>query len=138
MNQDRKLKNVVTGFLINDCKVLILKRSDKVGSYREKWAGISGYVEDGKTPFEQVMTEIEEETGLSKDDIKLIKQGKPIIVEDPAMANDWRIYPFLFGCDDRNKLNIDWEHTESRWIEPDEIVDYETVPSLYEVLKALI
>jgi len=38
-------KHVAICFLERDAKILILCRSEMVGSYCGKWAGISGYVE---------------------------------------------------------------------------------------------
>ena len=35
---------------------------------------------------------------------------------------------------DRNKIKIDWEHKEIKWIKPDEIGNYQTVPMLKETL----
>jgi len=54
-------KNIVTSFLFKDGKVLLLKRSNKVGSFRGKWAGISGYIEN-ETSLEAALREIKEET----------------------------------------------------------------------------
>jgi len=40
-------KHVVTSFLEYDNKILILRRSQAVGTYQGKWAGVSGYIEEG-------------------------------------------------------------------------------------------
>ena len=55
-------KQVVTCFLRNRGDVLLLRRSQRVGSYQGKWGAVSGYVEG--TPEETAWREIEEETGL--------------------------------------------------------------------------
>ncbi len=39
---------VCTCFLRYENKVLILKRSDKVGTYQDKCAGVSGYIDPGR------------------------------------------------------------------------------------------
>ncbi|MCD6467174.1 MAG: NUDIX domain-containing protein, partial [Methanomicrobia archaeon] len=65
-----KISDVVTSFLSFDNKILILKRSEKVSTYKGKWAGISGYIED-ETPLEAAQREIFEELGLKKEDITL-------------------------------------------------------------------
>lgn len=123
-------KHVVTCFLQFQGKILILRRSEKVGTYQGRWAGVSGYVE--KSPDEQALTEIEEETGLGKEDIKLVRRGEPLEVIDAEIGKRWVIHPYLFQITDPSKVKIDWEHKESRWIDPEDIGEYETVPSLKE------
>ena len=122
--------HVVTCFLQFQGKILILRRSEKVGTYRGRWAGVSGYVE--KSPDEQALTEIEEETGLGKEDVKLVRRGEPLEVIDAEIGKRWVIHPYLFQITDPSKVKIDWEHKESRWIDPEDIGEYETVPGLKE------
>lgn len=124
---------VVTCFLESDEEILLLRRSEKVGTYQGRWAGVSGYME--KSPDEQALTEIEEETGLSREEVQLIKRGEPLEVADEKIGRKWIVHPYLFHIQDRGKIRIDWEHKEARWIAPADIVHYETVPMLKEVLE---
>jgi len=125
-------KRVVTCFLESDGEVLILRRSRQVGTYQGRWAGVSGYIET--TADEQALVEIEEETGLSQEDIKLIKRGEPLSIEDERIGIKWVVHPYLFRIKDRGKIKIDWEHKETKWIKPEEIGNYQTVPKLKETL----
>jgi len=125
-------KRVVTCFLESENEILILRRSGQVGSYRGKWAGVSGYFET--TADEQALTEIEEETSLSREDVELLKRGKPLPVEDKELGVRWVVHPYLFHIKNRDKVKIDWEHKEARWIKPNEIGNFETVPQLKETL----
>ena len=125
-------KNVVTCFLESDGEILILRRSEKVGSYQGRWAGVSGYVET--TPDEQALVEIEEEAGLCGDDIELTRKGEPLSVEDKKLEVSWIVHTYLFHIRDRDKIRIDWEHKETKWIKPRELVGYQTVPMLVETL----
>ena len=125
-------KRVVTCFLESDGEVLILRRSRQVGSYQGKWAGVSGYIET--TADEQALVEIEEETGLSQEDLKLINKGEPLSIEDKKLGIKWVVHPYLFHIEDRGKIKIDWEHKETRWIKPEAIGNYQTVPKLKETL----
>jgi len=131
-----KEKRVVTCFLESDGEILILRRSGQVGSYRGRWAGVSGFVE--KTADEQALIEIEEETSLSGQDLELIKRGEPLSVKDKKLGVIWLVHPYLFGIKNRNKIEIDWEHKETRWISPKDIVNYKTVPKLKETLAQVI
>lgn len=123
---------MVSCFLESDSEILILRRSGQVGSYQGRWAGVSGYIET--TADEQALTEIKEETSLSGDDIKLIRKGKPLTVEDDKLGVKWVVHPYLFHIKDRDKIKIDWEHKEARWIQPKDIDNFETVPKLKETL----
>lgn len=77
------MPDVVTCILLNDKgEILILKRSDKVGTYRGVWSGVSGYVEEGEVPYETAVKEIGEETGFKKENISLIKQMEPVTFVD--------------------------------------------------------
>jgi len=127
-----KENNVVTCFLESDGEILILRRSEQVGSYQGRWAGVSGYVET--TPDEQALVEISEETSLSGEDLKLIRKGKPLSVEDEKLGVRWIVHPYLFHIGERDKVRIDWEHKEVRWIKPREMDNYQTVPNLKEIL----
>ena len=127
-------KHVVTCFLECDGRVLILRRSQQVGSFRGRWAGISGYVET--TAGEQALVEIEEETGLCRDDVDLVREGRQFKVTGGRAR--WVVHPFLFRIRNRDGIKIDWEHSDKRWILPGEIDDYPTVPKLKEVLKSVL
>ncbi len=125
-------RHVVTCFLENEAEILILRRSNLVGSFQGKWAGVSGYVET--TADEQSLIEIAEETGLSREDIKLLKKGRPLEALDRGTGIKWVVHPYLFRIPDRSKVKIDWEHDATRWIAPKDIDSYETVPRLKEAL----
>jgi ADP-ribose pyrophosphatase YjhB (NUDIX family) len=125
-------KQVVTCFLESGNEILILRRSEQVGSYQGKWAGVSGYIETSAD--EQALVEIEEETSLSRQDVELIRKGKPLPIEDKQLGVRWVVHPYLFHIKDRDKIKIDWEHKEARWIKPEEIGNFDTVPRLKETL----
>jgi len=129
-------KRVVTCFLESDNEILILRRSGEVGSYRGRWAGVSGYIESSAD--EQALTEIEEETGLGRGEVKLLKKGEPLDVEDEGLGIRWVVHPYLFRIKDRDKIRIDWEHKEARWIKPEDIDNYPTVPKLKEALSRVL
>jgi len=127
-----KEKRVVTCFLESDGEILILRRSQQVGSYQGRWAGVSGYIQT--TADEQALAEIEEETSLSGEDLEFIKRGKPLSIKDEKLGVKWLVHPYLFHIKDRDKIKIDWEHKEIRWIKPKDIDNYQTVPKLKQTL----
>lgn len=124
--------HVVTCFVEHDGKVLLLKRSSRVGSYQQRWAGISGYIEEGNAPLEQAFIELREEAGLQEEDVMLVKDGLPLDVVDVKLDRKWVVHPFRFRLECTQRIAIDWEHTECRWVNPEAIRDFETVPNLQE------
>jgi 8-oxo-dGTP diphosphatase len=124
-----KETHVVTCFVMDQSgRLLLLRRSGQVGSYQGRWAGVSGYLE--AQPEEQAYTELSEEVGLSHDDVTLETMGEALEIEDPAMDRKWVIHPFRFILRDPRKVRLDWEHTESAWIDPSEMNTFLTVPGL--------
>lgn len=134
--QPLRQTHVVTCFLLrtdtDQPRIVIVRRSQRVGSYHARWAGISGFVEAGVTPDEQAYTEIREETGLQREQVHMLKRGAVVEHEDASIGRHWYIHPFLFKVLTPDAISLDWEATEMRWIVPSELKDYETVPRLEE------
>ena len=125
-------RHVVTCFLEHNGQIMILRRSERVGTYRGKWAGVSGYIEAGTAPLQQALTELEEEVGLGEDDVELVQEGKPLEVVDSELGRKWIVHPFRFRVLKPDRIRIDWEHAEAKWIAPEDIGRHETVPGLLE------
>lgn len=134
--------HVVTNFLrrvdTTPPKILLVRRSQRVGSYQSHWAGVSGFVEPNVTPDEQAYTEIREETGLQRDQVRMLQRGTVVEYTDAELGRHWYIHPFLFEVVKPDAIKTDWEATEMRWIEPSELGQYETVPKLQEVYDSAI
>jgi len=128
--------HVVSCFLIRkdmgQPRLLIVQRSQRVGSYNARWAGISGFLETGVTPDDQAYTEIREESGLQREQMRILKRGKVIEYEDASIGRHWYIHPFLFEVLTPDAITLDWEANTMRWILPSEIPTFETVPKLEE------
>ena len=128
------IRSVATSFLTYRGKILILKRSAKVGSYQGAWAGVSGYIEEGEQPLDTALKEVEEETGLKIGKEALLKVGEPLPAYDKEKDVLWLVHPFLFKAP-TNKIRLDWEHETYAWIKPKEIKQYTTVPRLGDALE---
>ena len=131
--------NIVTSFIKNDDKILILKRSDKVKSMKCLWAGVSGIIEkNDTTPLERAKIEIFEETGINENEIELLKSIGQLKIESAQYKNhEWNIFPFLFKAKNP-EIKLNWENSDFNWIEPNEIKNYETVPELEKILFSLL
>jgi ADP-ribose pyrophosphatase YjhB (NUDIX family) len=133
---------VVTCFLMrtdsNEPRILLVRRSTRVGSYHEHWAGVSGFIEKGVTPDEQAYTEIREETKLQRDQVRMLRRGAVVEYKDAAIGRHWYIHPFLFEVLTPDAISLDWEAEEMRWIVPSELQNYETVPKLAEAYESAL
>ncbi|MEM4728707.1 MAG: NUDIX pyrophosphatase [Thermoplasmata archaeon] len=150
-------RHVVTCFLTRRGRILILKRSGRVGTFRGRWAGVSGYIEPGEMPLERAFKEIREETGLLEESVRLVRGGGRLVVRsgsaDAAGAKSGKsgrawpglkqpqgvvfiVHPFLFELK-RGRVRLDWEHTELRWVRPSELRRFRTVPGLAEALESV-
>ena len=137
-NSNLRFTNIVTSFIKNDDKILILKRSDKVKSMKCLWAGISGIIEGDETPLTRAKIEIFEEAGIHEEQIELLKAIQQIKISSPQYKNhEWNIFPFLFKAKNP-EIKLNWENSEFKWIEPNEIKNYKTVPDLEKILFSLL
>jgi 8-oxo-dGTP diphosphatase len=130
-------QHVVTAFLRHRGKILLVRRSGDVGSYRGRWSAISGYLED-PTALEQARREIREETGLPAGEVQLVAEAPAVRVDEPAMGRCWVVHPFLFEVADPRHVRLDWENTELKWVEPQDLASYATVPRLADALQACL
>ncbi len=129
---------IVTSFIKDNEKLLILKRSDKVKSMKGVWAGISGIIEKNEDPLKRARIEIFEEVGITEDMITLVRSAEEMMVNSPQYKNhEWEIFPFLFEA--KNPIiKLNWENSEFKWINVEELENYDTVPSLQKVLFNLL
>jgi predicted aconitase with swiveling domain/8-oxo-dGTP pyrophosphatase MutT (NUDIX family) len=129
---DVRETHVVSCVVQDGDRMLLLKRSDKVGTFQGYWAAVSGFVEDAETPRQTACKELREETGL---DMEFSKEGKEVAVRDRNII--WHVHPYLFKASSP-RVEIDWEHTEFCWVRPQELEAYRTVPGLAEMVRDLL
>jgi len=152
--QNLRPTHVVTCILLRtdqeETRILLVRRSQKVGSYHGRWAGVSGFIEPNVTPDEQAYTEIREETGLQREQVRMLRRGAVVEHIDAELGRHFYIHPFLFEVLTPDCIQIDWEATELRWIvqsrlslspllfHPLELPPFETVPKLQEVYESAL
>ncbi|WP_440007898.1 NUDIX domain-containing protein [Halomicrococcus sp. SG-WS-1] len=119
--------DVVTCFLRNRGDVLLLRRSDEVGSYSGRWGAVAGHAEGD--PDAAARAEIDEESGLL-DACTFVRSGDAFAVEDEDLDTRWVVHPYLFDCD-RRAVRTDRETTAAEWVPPTEILRRDAVPRLW-------
>jgi putative (di)nucleoside polyphosphate hydrolase len=103
-------------------RLLVLERSDILGS----WQLPQGGLEEGEEPSKAVLREINEETGISQNDLELIdKYPEPLVYELPPDARSrktgrgqvqyWFLFRFKGDESDIDIISSD-EFTAWRWM----------------------
>ena len=107
---------IITAFIKNNDKILILKRSDKVRSMKGLWSGVSGIIENDEIPTNRAKIEIFEEVGIKENKINLVKSVEKIKISSPQYENhEWEVFPFLFETNE-TEIKLNWENSEYKWI----------------------
>ncbi|OGS43642.1 MAG: hypothetical protein A3K76_04265 [Euryarchaeota archaeon RBG_13_57_23] len=126
-------RHVVTCIVRNAGRILLLQRSDKVGSYNGMWAGVSGFIESGESDESAARRELKEEIG--RDRARLSKHIDTQCFRDGPTI--WCVHPFLFDVKDRH-VRTDWEHQSLEWIQPGDVSRFDTVPGLQQIILRLL
>lgn len=115
-------------------KILLVKRNSKMHLYPAHWNGISGFLDDLKSLKEKVKEELKEEIGITSKNIKSIKLGEIFNQEAPKYKKTWIIHPVLVEIA-KDKINLDWEAEDYKWINPKEAKKFELVPGFEKVIE---
>jgi predicted aconitase with swiveling domain/8-oxo-dGTP pyrophosphatase MutT (NUDIX family) len=124
---------VVSAVLRNRGRILIVRRSQKVGSFRGRWSAISGHLEGREDPKASAVREVREETGLRG--LSLRARGGPILARGDSTM--YVVHPFLFDVTSR-RVRLNWENVEHRWVRPEELERFQTVPRLKDVVATVL
>jgi 8-oxo-dGTP pyrophosphatase MutT (NUDIX family) len=113
-------------------KVLLLKRNHNRSSSPDKWQFVSGFIKERESAEDATLREVKEETGL---DGKIASSGKVFEVTDKW--GRWILTPFLISVMS-DKIVIDPnEHSEYKWILPQEVVKFDCVAAIKEDMEAV-
>ncbi|WP_395399380.1 NUDIX domain-containing protein [Arthrobacter sp. UC242_113] len=118
-------------------RVALFKRSQSVGHERGLWHCITGYLEPGVSPRQQALVELEEEAGLTPQELAGFESGEPLLISDDG-GNPWLVHTFT-AVSTRRRLVINDEHDAYRWTAPSKISRFSNrVPWLDAVLQGVM
>ena len=129
---------VITIFVRYQDKILLLKRSEKVGTYKNKWNAIAGYLDEVRLIKDKILEELREEIGVDEKNIKFIEVKDPYKSIDNKINKTWIIHPVLVELNKKPEIKLDWEHTEFKWINPKDLKNYDFVKDLDKTLKIVL
>jgi len=128
---------VINCVVKHDGKYLLVKRSEENEHYPGFWNGISGFLDDDKSLEEKVREELLEETGIKEKDIISIELGIIFDQNDEEHKKTWVVHPVLVEIR-TDKIEIDWEASEYKWVELDDIENYDLMPGFDKVIENCI
>jgi 8-oxo-dGTP pyrophosphatase MutT (NUDIX family) len=125
--------------IMHNGKVLILKRLNlPVLMLRPgKWAFVSGRREKGETHLGTAYREIEEETGISRQHLKLLHSVKNTMIINHGRRKKWANAFFIF-CSSSDKVRLNFEHTSYMWADVKTLESRSVLESFYEKGKVLV
>lgn len=107
-------------YIEQDGKYLMLHRIKKKNDgNHDKWIGIGGHFEDGESPEECLLREVQEETGL----ILTSWQFRGIVT---FRQGDWKEYMCLYTADEFTGELIECSEGELCWVDKYEIDDLQS------------
>ncbi|MFG6117234.1 NUDIX pyrophosphatase [Halobacillus sp. MO56] len=117
----------------SDYKVLLLKRDTSV--LRDVWCYIGGGIEEGEKAWEAALREVKEETGIT--DLSLYSSNQFDQIYSPK-ENYIYIAPVFVGyVDESQKVNLNYEHSDYKWVSFKEALDTVSIPGNEEVLLSI-
>jgi len=113
-----KVGRSVVVFVRHQETILALHRSSRVWFYPGAWAVVGGHLPPGTNPVSHGYTELREETGIRRSEVRLVRVGRRVRLVDPKTQQVWISVPILVELRRRRAPKLDWEHTGFRWIAP--------------------
>ena len=110
-------------------KFLLLKRSEQNSSSGE-WVFPGGKIEEDENPREAAKRELKEETDLKG---KVLASGPNYLGK--GELGYWKIFPLHVKVQNK-QVELDYEHSDYKWLELDELKEHNTMGQL-KSLKAL-
>jgi isopentenyldiphosphate isomerase len=131
---------VVVVFAEHEGKYLLLKRSENVRTYHGKWDCVAGYLDEVRPVREKVLEELVEEAGIAEGAVERMAFGEIIEFGDEEIGLTWIIQPVKAVLRALPEITINSEHTEYRWVAPEDFSQFDTTPDFkraYEAVKDL-
>ncbi len=127
------MRGTVSSAIVQDGRVLMLKRPDVRQSFPGKWSLVTGKIEDGESPEQAAAREIGEETSIhvGAPDVSL----PPMYVREGVVL--WKVHPFLFEVSGTEPM-LNRENERFKWVPPEDIGPMDTVKGTVEAVRALL
>ena len=129
---------VLNVFVVFKGEILLLKRSDKVGSYRGFWNVVGGYIDEPVSIEEKVFEELSEELGITSNQVACLAFADRFSVLDDDIPKEWLVHPVLVELKEKIEPVLDWEHTDFVWTTPSQFSEYRLVKGFEDAFASLL
>lgn len=129
---------VISCFVKFNDEILLLKRSNRVWTYKGKWNVVAGYLDEIKPLRQKVFEELYEETKITKDKVSNTKIAEPFEFHDKSIGTTFVIHPVLVELKEKPGIKLDFEHTNAKWVKKDKLKNYDAVPNIFESVKRVL
>jgi 8-oxo-dGTP pyrophosphatase MutT (NUDIX family) len=119
-------------------RICVARRSHSVATSQGMWSVVTGYVEPGLEPADQAWTELDEELGLARADLRLVGSLPPVPLTSSDSGKDFLVHPFLFDRVSERDVVLNWEHTACAWVDVSRLDDVDCVPWQGTIVRALL
>ncbi|MEN9342088.1 MAG: hypothetical protein RIQ54_344 [Candidatus Parcubacteria bacterium] len=127
---------VINCVLKHKDRLLVVQRSKELNFYPGYWNGVSGFLDDRRSLSQKISDELKEELGIPKSKIKKIQLGEIFDQEEPKYKKTWIVHPVLVEVE-TDKVKLDWEAKNYKWLMLQEIKKLKLLPGFDEVLRRL-
>jgi isopentenyldiphosphate isomerase len=117
-------------------EVLLTVRGENSITYPGMVNGVSGFIDRvDLSIIDQAKNELNEELGMSADNIKKIKKCKKIIQIDRYINRQWHVFVVLVEVIDKFDPTLNWENKEVFWVKFSDAYKLRLVPGFDETLR---
>ncbi len=128
-------KHYVDALLIDDDKLLILRRANYMRKFGGYWGLVGGSIDNkDKNSKEAIIREIKEETGIElsfneKHKMKMLEKRK---LDDNSDTEYWIVH-----LESTPDIKISREHSKYEWIDINKISskNYKFIPGLFQIIQ---
>tara|TARA_Y100000034_G_C6714391_1_gene315702 strand:+ start:99 stop:494 length:396 start_codon:yes stop_codon:yes gene_type:complete len=115
-------------------KILILKRSSEVDSFKKFWNFPAGGMEEGESAADCAIRECKEETGLVIDKDSLVYVGGFEVGENTSIDK----VHYFFTRKYEGEIKLDFENSSYLWVNGNEIDKFKFIPIPHAVKTAIL
>lgn len=117
-------------------KILLLKRTEKADFSGGIWEDITGRMNQGEEPEEALKREVYEEAGI---EIEIVKPLTIFHIYRGEKTPENELVGIIYHCKTRNpNVKISDEHTEYKWLSPQEALTQATHPGVKKDIETFI
>ena len=120
--------HVTKAVIIQNSKILLLKRKDSSKFFPKAWDFAGGKVEPGETVEQAVVREVKEETGLDVIPEKIVGEFPFEASGKQVMFHVFEIRPIDHDISDSIVLSAD--HSEFIWVEKNDLMKLDLAPAV--------